>query len=138
MDPDRIENVPIENLHTEDGADDLVQSEMMRPYLKAAEAMLTKQGLKEAVNEISRLPLEQRYVWRVLSALKWGFADFDNVNVVIDRKTLSPEDSKRVAEMLQHRPVQFCLFLKALIGYEAMERMMTHAISVAKKVPPVS
>jgi hypothetical protein len=74
-------------------------------------------------------------VWRVLSALKWGFADFDNVNVVIDRKTLQPEDRARIAELIVHRPVQFCLFLKALLGEEAMEQMMLQAIDVAKKVP---
>ena len=135
MDPNKIEKIPIKNLKTEEGADELVQSEMMRPYARLAEAMLTNQGFKEAVAEIRHLPLEQRYVWRVLSALKWGFADFDNVNVVIDRKSLGAEDRKKVAELLQHRPVQFCMFLKALIGAEAMEQMMTQAINVAKQVP---
>ena len=48
---------------------------------------------------------------------------------------LSPEDRKRVAELIAHRPVQFCLFLKALIGDEAMAEMMTQAISVARKSP---
>jgi hypothetical protein len=38
--------------------------------------MLKNQGLEEAVAEIGHLPLEQRYVWRILPALKWGFADF--------------------------------------------------------------
>ncbi len=90
-----------------------------------------------AFSNDSRVPLEQRYVWRVLSALKWGFADFDSVNVAIDRKTLSPEDRKKVAELIAHRPVKCCLLLKALIGDEAMEDMMTQAISVAKKVPSV-
>jgi hypothetical protein len=135
MDPNRIRKVPLKDLKTEEGADELVQSAMMRPYVRLAEAMLTNQGLKEAVAEIAHLPLEQRYVWRVLSALKWGFADFDNVNVVIDRKTLGPEDRKKVAELLSHRPVQFCMFLKALLGAEAMEQMMTQAINVAKQVP---
>jgi hypothetical protein len=77
---------------------------------------------KETVAETAKLALEQRYLWRVLSALRWRFADFDNVNVVIDRKTLRPEDRKKVAELLQHRPVQFCIFLKALLGAEALEQ----------------
>ncbi len=38
------------------------------------------------------LPLEKRYAWRVASALKWAFADFENLNVVADRRTLSQED----------------------------------------------
>jgi hypothetical protein len=137
MDP-KSKKVPIKDLKTEDGADDLVASAMMRPYMRLAEAMLKNQGLKDAVATIGDLPLKQRYLWRVLSALKWGFADFDSVNVVIDRKTLKPEDRKMVAELLQHRPVQFCMFLKALVGSEAMEQMMTQAINVAKQVPEVA
>ena len=135
MDPNEIEKVPLKDLKTEEGAEELVESPIMRPYIRLAEAMLTNQGLKEAVEEISRLPLEERYVWRVLSALKWGFADFEIVNVVIDRKMLGPEDRNRVAELLAHRPVQFCLFLKALLGQQAMEEMLTQAITVAKKLP---
>ena len=138
MDPDRIKIIPIKNLKAKDGADDRADSQMMLPYIKAAEAILSKQGLKEAVEEIAQLPLEQRYIWRILSALKWGFADFDSVNVVMDRKTLSPDDGKRVAELLVHLPVQFCAFLKALLGEEAMEEMMTQAVSVVKKIPSVS
>jgi hypothetical protein len=71
MDPNRIEKIPLKDLKTAEGADELVQSAMMRPYVRLAEAILTNQGLKEAVAEIGNLPLEQRYVWRVLSALKW-------------------------------------------------------------------
>jgi hypothetical protein len=63
-----------------------------------------------------------------------GFADFDNLNVAIDRETLSPEDRARVAESLKLRPMQFCIFLKALLGAEEMQRMMVQAIKVAKQV----
>jgi hypothetical protein len=135
MDYDEINQARLNDLKMEEGAEDLTDSEAMRPYVRLAESIVTKQGLKEAVSEIAALPLEQRYTWRVLSALKWGFADFDNVNVVIDRKTLRPDDRKKVAELLSHRPVQFCLFIKALLGEEAMEGMMTQAIKVAKQVP---
>jgi hypothetical protein len=31
------------------------------------------------------------------------------------------------------RPMQLCMFLKALLGEEAMERMMAEAIAVAKR-----
>jgi hypothetical protein len=139
MEPDETKKVvPIRNLKTEEGAEELINSAMMRPYVRLAEAVITHQGIEEAVAEIAGLPLEQRYLWRVLSALKWGFADFDNVNVVIDRKTLRPEDREKVVDLIQHRPVQFCMFLKALPGEEAMEQMMTNAINIAKKVPSVS
>lgn len=130
--------VPIRNLKNEEGADDIAASASMRPYLKAAEAIANKEGLREALEEIAKLPLEERYLWRVLSALKWAFADFDSVNLAIDRKTLRPEDRMKVVELIQHRPVQFCLFMKALLGGQAMEEMMLEAINAAKKVPDVS
>ena len=96
---------------------------------------MSEQGLKEAVDEIRALPLEERYLWRIVSALKWAFADFDTIGIVIDRKALLPEDRLKIAELIKHRPVQFCMFLKALLGEEAMEGMMQQAITVAKKVP---
>jgi len=138
MDPNEIEKKPIKDLKAEEGADDLTDSPAMQPYVRLAEAVMTHQGLREAVAEIAQLPLEERYLWRVLSALKWGFADFDSMGIAIDRKTLRPEDRHKVVELIQHRPVQFCMFLKTLLGDEAMEEMMTQAIKVVKKVPSVS
>jgi hypothetical protein len=41
---------------------------------------------------IRNLPLEKRYVWRIASALKWAFADCDDMNVDADRRTMSVED----------------------------------------------
>ena len=83
---------------------------------------------------IRRLPFERRYVWRVASALKWGFADFDNANVDADRKTLKPEDFAKVTDLLRYRPIQLCIFLKALFGEEEMQRMIAEAIKVARQV----
>jgi hypothetical protein len=130
--------VPIRELRMEDGAEELTDSEKMQPYVRLAKAVVSQDGIREAIAEIAALPLEERYLWRVLSALKWGFADFDNMNVAIDRKTLRPEDREKVVDLIQHRPAQFCMLLKGLLGEEAMEEMMTKAISVAKRVPSVS
>ncbi len=129
--------VPIRNLKFEEGAEELANSASMQPYVRLAAAVVNEEGIREAIAEIAALPLEQRYLWRVLSALKWGFADFDNMNVAIDRKTLRPEDRDKVVDLIQHRPLQFCLFLKGLLGDEAMEEMMTQAIDLAKRVPSV-
>ena len=38
-------------------------------------------------------------------------------------------------DLLKLRPMQFCIFLKALVGVEEMQRMMVEAIGVAKQVP---
>jgi hypothetical protein len=135
MDPDEIKYVPIKDLKVEEGAEDLMNSPLMQPYLKAAGVILQNKDASSVIAEIAALPLEERYVWRVVSALKWAFADFDNLNVAIDRQTLSPEDRERVADSLKHRPMQFCIFLNALLGADEMQRMMIHAIKVARQIP---
>src|ERR1035438_7226421 len=98
----------------EEGAEELLNSELMKPYLRAAAAFMANEDMAAAIAEIAELPLEQRYVWRIASALKWAFADFDDLSVQVDRQTLSPEDSEKVLELLKVRPIQFCMFLKAL------------------------
>ena len=127
------EPLPIKDLISEDGAHELATSETMQPYLRLLKAGLQNKDTTPHVEEIAQLPLEKRYIWRIASALKWGFADFDSVYVPVDRETLSEEDLRKVLDLLRFRPMQLCMFLKALIGPEEMERLMTSAIAVAKQ-----
>jgi len=131
---DNIKRIPIKNLHQEDGADELATSPDMEPYLEFAMAVMTDSNPSTELEAIRELPVEKRYVWRVASALKWGFADFDDLGVDADRQTLSPEDFAKVMELLKLRPMQFCIFLKALLGAEEMQRMMVQAIAAARRV----
>jgi hypothetical protein len=101
--------IATKNLVAEEGASELASSPDMEPYLRCAMAGLQQKDITPHVEEIASLPLERRYVWRVASALKWGFADFDSVNVIVDRETLSSEEMERVMDLLRLRPAQFCL-----------------------------
>jgi len=125
--------VEASSLKMEDGAKELLSAPEMQPYSRYIEAAMFGVDVDPSVREIAALPLEKRYVWRVASALKWGFADFEDWNVVVDRKTLQPEDFDKLMKLLRFRPIQLCLFLKALVGTEQMERLMNHAVSVAKQ-----
>ena len=135
MHDDEIKKVPLQDLKIEEGAGELMDSPAMQPYINVTAAMMGNQDPNRAIAELASLPLEERYVWRVASALKWGFADFDNLTVELDRETLSAEDREKVVELLKHRPLQFCVFLKALLGEQEMQRMMVQAIKVAKQMP---
>src|SRR5258708_33758785 len=104
----------------------------MEPYLDFAMALMQDVDPNAELEGIRLLPLEKRYVWRGASALKWGFADFDDLGVEADKRTLTPEDYAKVMDLLKIRPMQFCMFLKALVGVEAMQRMMIEASGVAK------
>jgi hypothetical protein len=126
-------SIPIKDLRSEDGAHELATSENMQPYIRLLKAGLQNRDTSPHLGEITALPLEKRYIWRIASALKWGFADFDNVYVGVDRETLSEEDLGKVMELLRFRPMQLCMFLAALVGTEEMERMMAEAVAVAKR-----
>jgi hypothetical protein len=129
QDEKRIKKASIKNLRQESGAHELADMEL---YLKLAMSVMQNADTTVALEAIRQLPLEKRYVWRVASALKWAFADFDDLPAEADRQTLLPEDLVKVMDLLKFRPMQFCIFLKALVGADAMQRIMVEAIRVAK------
>ena len=118
---------------SEDGAHELATSPDMQPYLRLIKAGLQDKDTTPHVEKIAALPLEKRYIWRVASALKWAFADLETVSVAVDLETLSPEDLGKVVELLRLRPMEFCMFLKALLSTEVMEKVMAEAIAGAKQ-----
>ena len=134
QDDPSIKRLPIDDLQTEPGSEDLLDSPAMEPYINLAVAMVKGQNVNAALKELAALPLEKRYVWRVASSLKWAFADFDTVNVEADRQTLSREDRTRILDLLMHRPLQFCLFLAALVGQKEMEALMISALKNSRVV----
>jgi len=133
MTDEKITSVPISDLHSEEGAQNLVRSERMKPYLAFLKAQMSGQDTEPYLAALAALPLEERYVWRVISALKWAFCDLDTENAIADLCTISEEDFKKVVEPLSLRAIQFCLFVNALIGEDATERIMQHAIMCAKE-----
>jgi len=126
--------MPLHALTQEEGANDLVKSEAMRPYLNLALAQVRHSGIDDAMQEIRSLPLEQRYVWRIAPALKWAFADCDDASAEADRRTMVPDDFEKIKQLVHLRPAQFCIILKALFGEEEMLRMMTAAITMARQM----
>jgi hypothetical protein len=130
------EHFDVLNLKAEDGATELMESAAMRPYMELAKAVIRNQDATAAVQKIAELSLDQRYTWRVVSALKWAFADFDTLPVQVDRETLPTEDLNSISELSKPRPLQFCLFLSTLYGPEQMERIVLQAVAVAKNASP--
>ena len=126
--------IPIGDLHVEPEAEELLDSAAMEPYMDLAIAMMGGKDTRPAIEKLAALPLEERYVWRVASALKWAFADLETLNVEVDRETILKEDRPRLIELLKNRPLQFCLFLSALFGEKQMEIQMVSAIRAAKAV----
>ena len=126
------EMMPINRIRTDDIAHDLISS---RPeYVQYIIALAQGQTGQSELEKIRALPLEKRYTWRVASALRWAFADFESMNISVDLNTLSKEDLTKLVELahIPVRAIQFCGYLKSLIGYEEMEKLMADAIRAAK------
>jgi hypothetical protein len=67
--------------------------------------------------------------------LKWAFCDLETESATADLHTLSEEDLKKVVEPLTLRATQFCLFVNALLGEDATDRIMQQALRFAKESP---
>jgi hypothetical protein len=129
----KIIRLPTSEIHTEAGAQELVLSERMKPYLALLKAQMGGQDTEPYLAALAALPLEERYVWRVISALKWAFCDLDTENAIADVHTLSEEDLKKVVEPLSLRTIQLCLFVNSLVGEDATERIVQRALRCAKE-----
>jgi hypothetical protein len=129
---DSPKQIPIRDLKIDPTAEDLLTSLAMQPYMNLTMAVMGHKDVGPAIEEITALPLEKRYTWRVASALKWAFTDFENLNVVADRRTLSQEDLDKLVDLLRVRPLQFCLFLSALFGEERMEKLIASSVQQVK------
>ena len=102
------------------------------PYVRLAMAEVDGSSIQVESEAIAKLSLEERYIWRIASALQSAFAGFGALYVRADRKTLSDSDVATVLNLLELHPMQFCLYLRALVGPAEMERIMVQAIRVAK------
>jgi hypothetical protein len=129
---DSTRQVPIRDLKVDPAAQDLMDSPAMKPYAKLALAVMGQLDVRPAIEEITALPLEKRYTWRVASALKWAFVDFENLSVVADRRTLCQEDLDKLVDLLRIRPLQFCMFFAALFGEEQMEKLISSSVQQVK------
>ena len=122
-------NVPISEIRIEPGSEELVRSDGMELYLEVLKAEISGRDTGPALAALAALPLEQRYVWRVISALKWGLCDLDTESVAADVETLSEQELKTVAEPLALRAMQLSLFIKALVGEKAAQEIMLRALA---------
>lgn len=129
----RLERVLLKDIHFDESVRDLLNSPNMQPYIQMAMAVQKREGVQPCLETIAQMPLERRYVWRIASALKWAFGDFDSVSVAVDRDTLSSEDLDRVKELVRDRHLQLWMFLKTLVGDEELRRLLAEVKEVTQR-----
>lgn len=111
MEPDRI---PLNEIKIDPLAQELMRSEQARPYTDYFMKAYSNDtaGIENALQTLRDLPLEKRYTWRVISALKWGFADFDDECVKLDLPHIPEKMRTEMLKELQIRFLQLEMLLK--------------------------
>jgi hypothetical protein len=125
-------SIPISSIRVENAAKELVHSEKLKPYLELLKAQIGGQDTAPFLEALAAAPLEDRYAWRVTSALKWAFCDLETKNLIADLETLSVVDVKNLIEPLQMRALQFSIFILTILGDEVGEQLILHALETAK------
>ena len=101
-----MHRVSLRGIKVDPLAHELAISEGTRPYLDCLikEYRNDGAGFEAALQVVRQLPLEKRYTWRVFSALKWAFADFEDEYVALDLPHI-PEPMR--AEMTKELELRF-------------------------------
>lgn len=111
MEPEKI---PVNEIAIDPLAEELVRSEQSRPYTDYFMKAYSNDagGVEKALQVLRDLPLEKRYTWRVFSALKWAFADFDDECVKLDLPHIPETTRTEMVKELQIRFLQVEMLLK--------------------------
>jgi len=109
------EMIPLKEIAIDPVAQELVRSEQSRPYIDyfMKDYSNDAAGVENALQVLRNLPLEKRYTWRVFSALKWAFADFDDECVKLDLPHIPETTRAEMAKELEIRFQQLVMLLKA-------------------------
>jgi hypothetical protein len=96
-------------------AHELATSEGTKPYLDCLIKAYSNDaaGLEAALQVVGDLPLERRYTWRVFSALKWAFADFEDEYVALDLPHIPEPTRSEMTKELELRFQQLQMLLQA-------------------------
>jgi len=106
--------VPLEEIKTDPLAHELATSEGMKPYLDCLIKAYRNNavGLEATLQVVRDLPLEKRYTWRVFSALKWAFADYEDEYVALDLPHIPEPTRSEMTKELELRFQQLQMLLQ--------------------------
>jgi hypothetical protein len=110
----KIRKISLTSIKTDPLAHELATSEGTRPYLDCLIKAYSNDsaGLDAALEVIRDLSLERRYTWRVLSALKWAFADFEDEYVALDLPNIPETTRLEMTKELELRLQQLQILLQ--------------------------
>lgn len=114
MNKPKIKQIPLSQIETDPVSDMLVESESLKPYIDHYCALMQGGDSNKTLGVIAALPVEKRYLSRVIECLDWALADYDSSTVSLDMPYMPDlEDQK---EKLWNRAWQVRHLLATLEG----------------------
>ena len=92
----------------------LVESEKMKPYVKVYTDLLHGKQLEESLGHLRNIPVEDRYITRVMQNLDLALADLDTANIGLDLRTLPAVQPREILAKAQIRLLQLSLVVDYL------------------------
>jgi hypothetical protein len=110
----KMHKVSLKDIKVDPLAHDLATSEGTRPYLDCVIKAYGNNavGLEAALEVVRDSPMEKRYTWRVFSALKWAFADFEDEYLKLDLPGISESTRSDMIKELELRFLQLQILLQ--------------------------
>jgi hypothetical protein len=108
----RIVKIPLSQIVTDPAGAMMCRSESLKPYMDYYCAAMTRGDVEKALTVIAKLPLNKRYVSRVVECLDWALADYDGETVRLDLPYLP--NLEGIKEKLQNRILQLRFLLSEL------------------------
>jgi hypothetical protein len=126
-------DLPISSLKPDPEGAGLLDAPQMQIYDRILMAAMKNQdsALAAAVRELSAVPVEERYISRIIAALGFAFGDFDSACVRLDLETLPDLEVERMAQLVEARTIQFCILSSTFFGEKKMQELITDAIEGA-------
>lgn len=122
----RFTHIPAANLNPDPEGRGLLDAAEMQVYDRVLMAAMAdrKAEFSAAVRDLRALPLESRYLWRIISALGFVFGDFDSACVRIDLQTLPDKETDRLCQLTRERGIQFLIWLREMLGQTGAQELL--------------
>jgi hypothetical protein len=80
----KLVRIPLSQIDTDPAGDMLAESKDIKPYIDHYCALVTGVDSEKTLAAIAALPVDKRYLFRVVQCADWALADYDSSTVKLD------------------------------------------------------
>jgi hypothetical protein len=110
----KVVRIPLSQVDTDPVGDMLAESDAIRPYIDHYCALMGRGDTEKTLGVIAALPVDKRYLSRVVQCLDWALADYDSCSIELDMPHMP--DLEEIKEKLRFRLWQLRILLTKLEG----------------------